>query len=162
MSEHHILVIDDDERLRTLLRRFLEESGFRVTVAGNAGEARQILAGIEFDLLVVDIMMPGETGLEFLTDIREDNAVPALFLTAMSDTENRIEGLEAGADDYIPKPFEPRELVLRIKRILQRNRTSKPNTKEIAFGPFQLTESLKGLEAGFRKCFNSRTPFCDT
>ena len=137
MSEHHILVIDDDERLRTLLRRFLEESGFRVTVAGNASEARQILAGIEFDLLVVDIMMPGETGLEFLTDIREDNAVPALFLTAMSDAENRIEGLEAGADDYIPKPFEPRELVLRIKRILQRNRTNKPNTNEIAFGPYQ-------------------------
>ena len=93
MSEHHILVIDDDERLRTLLRRFLEESGFRVTVAGNASEARQILAGIEFDLLVVDIMMPGETGLEFLTDIRQENAVPALFLTAMSDAENRIEGL---------------------------------------------------------------------
>ena len=136
MSEHHILVIDDDERLRTLLRRFLEESGFRVTVAGNAGEARQILAGIEFDLLVVDIMMPGETGLEFLTDIREDNAVPALFLTAMSDAENRIEGLEAGADDYIPKPFEPRELVLRIKRILQRNQKSHQNTGEIVFGPF--------------------------
>ena len=136
MSEHHILVIDDDERLRTLLRRFLEESGFRVTVAGNASEARQILAGIEFDLLVVDIMMPGETGLEFLTDIRNDNTVPALFLTAMSEAENRIEGLEAGADDYIPKPFEPRELVLRIKRILQRNRASNPNTKDIIFGPF--------------------------
>ena len=136
MSEHHILVIDDDERLRTLLRRFLEESGFRVTVAGNASEARQILAGIEFDLLVVDIMMPGETGLEFLTDIRKDNTVPALFLTAMSEAENRIEGLEAGADDYIPKPFEPRELVLRIKRILQRNQASNRNTKEIIFGPF--------------------------
>ena len=95
MSEHHILVIDDDERLRVLLRRFLEESGFRVTDAGNASEARKILRGIAFDLLVVDIMMPGETGLEFLADIRKDNAVPALFLTAMSDTENRIEGLEA-------------------------------------------------------------------
>ena len=115
--------------LRTLLRRFLEESGFRVTVAGNASEARQILAGIEFDLLVVDIMMPGETSLEFLTDIREDNVVPALFLTAMSDAENRIEGLEAGADDYIPKPFEPRELCS-DQTILQRNRTSKPNTKD--------------------------------
>ena len=103
MSEHHILVIDDDERLRVLLRRFLEESGFRVTDAGNASEARKILRGIAFDLLVVDIMMPGETGLEFLADIRKDNAVPALFLTAMSDTENRIEGLEAGADDYMSK-----------------------------------------------------------
>ena len=86
MSEHHILVIDDDERLRVLLRRFLEESGFRVTDAGNASDARRILEGVAFDLLVVDIMMPGETGLEFLADIRKENTVPALFLTAMSDT----------------------------------------------------------------------------
>jgi two-component system phosphate regulon response regulator OmpR len=130
MSEHHILVIDDDERLRILLRRFLEESGFRVTDAGNASKARKILQGIAFDLLVVDIMMPGET------DIRKDNAVPALFLTAMSDTENRIEGLEAGADDYMSKPFEPRELVLRIKRILQRNRRNDHFDMQINFGPF--------------------------
>ena len=136
MSEHHILVIDDDERLRILLRRFLEESGFRVTDACNASEARKILAGIAFDLLVVDIMMPGETGLEFLTDIRKENPVPALFLTAMSDTENRIEGLEVGADDYMSKPFEPRELVLRIKRILQRNLVNKPDDIQIMFGPF--------------------------
>jgi len=136
MSEHHILVIDDDERLRVLLRRFLEESGFRVTDAGNASEARKILQGIAFDLLVVDIMMPGETGLEFLADIRKDNAVPALFLTAMSETENRIEGLEAGADDYMSKPFEPRELVLRIKRILQRNRSNDHFDMQINFGPF--------------------------
>ena len=140
MSEHHILVIDDDERLRTLLHRFLEESGFRVTVAGNAGEARQILACIEFDLLVVDIMMPGETGLEFLTDIREDNAVPALFLTAMSDAENRIEGLEAGADDYIPKPFEPRELVLRIKRIYNATGLANQIPKRLRLGHFTLTQ----------------------
>ena len=92
MLEHHILVIDDDERLRTLLRRFLEESGFRVTVAGNAGEARQILAGIEFDLLVVDIMMPGETGMEFLTDIRTENTMPGLLRSALADAEDRIQG----------------------------------------------------------------------
>ena len=121
MSEHHILVIDDDGRLRILLRRFLEESGFRVTDAGNASEARKILQGIAFDLLVVDIMMPGETGLEFLADIRKDNAVPALFLTAMSDTENRIEGLEAGADDYMQKPFRDKaELIARIRTRLRR------------------------------------------
>ena len=136
MSEHHILVIDDDERLRLLLRRFLEESGFRVTDACNASEARKILVGIAFDLLVIDIMMPGETGLEFLTDIRKENPVPALFLTAMSDTENRIEGLEVGADDYMSKPFEPRELVLRIKRILQRKLTNEPDNMQIIFGPF--------------------------
>ena len=151
MSEHHILVIDDDERLRVLLRRFLEESGFRVTDASNASEARKILAGIAFDLLVVDIMMPGETGLEFLTNIRKDNAVPALFLTAMSDTENRIEGLEAGADDYISKPFEPRELVLRIKRILQRNRPNGLDTGKITFGPFDFNPNTGMLlELGSR------------
>ncbi|MDA0357844.1 MAG: response regulator transcription factor [Proteobacteria bacterium] len=136
MSEHHILVIDDDERLRVLLRRFLEESGFRVTDAGNASDARHILESVAFDLLVVDIMMPGETGLEFLASIRKENTVPALFLTAMSDTENRIEGLEAGADDYMSKPFEPRELVLRIKRILQRNRASENVKTLVNFGPF--------------------------
>jgi len=136
MLEHHILVIDDDERLRVLLRRFLEESGFRVTDASNASDARRILEGVAFDLLVVDIMMPGETGLEFLADIRKENTVPALFLTAMSDTENRIEGLEAGADDYMSKPFEPRELVLRIKRILQRNQTNENTNAMVNFGPF--------------------------
>ena len=137
MTEHHILVIDDDERLRLLLRRFLEESGFRVTDAGNAVEARAILDSIAFDLLVVDIMMPGETGLEFLADIRKQNDVPALFLTAMSKTEDRIEGLEAGADDYMSKPFEPRELVLRIQRILSRKRTASMTITNLVFGPFQ-------------------------
>ena len=111
MKEHHILVIDDDERLRVLLRRFLEESGFRVTDAGSAQEARSILQGMAFDILVVDVMMPGETGIEFLADLRKDDPVPALFLTARSETESRIEGLEAGADDYMSKPFEPRELL---------------------------------------------------
>ena len=93
-ESQHILVIDDDERLRLLLRRFLEESGFRVTDVGSAVDARRILEGISFDLLIVDIMMPGETGLEFLSDLRKSNPVPALFLTAMSETEHRIAGLE--------------------------------------------------------------------
>ena len=107
----HILIIDDDDRLRLLLRRFLEESDFRVTDVGSAADARRVLDGIIFDLIIVDIMMPGETGLEFLADIRKDNKVPALFLTAMAETEHRIAGLESGADDYMSKPFEPRELV---------------------------------------------------
>ena len=137
MSQHHILVIDDDERLRDLLRRFLEESGFRVTDAGNASEARQILSGIMFDLLIIDIMMPGETGLEFLQDLRKKDNVPALFLTAMSETEHRIEGLETGADDYMSKPFEPRELVLRIKRILERKASISHDPEALVnFGPF--------------------------
>lgn len=140
MSDRHILVIDDDERLRILLRRFLEESGFRVTDVGSAAEARKILDGLVFDLLIIDVMMPGETGLEFLGELRKNNPVPALFLTAMSETENRIEGLETGADDYMSKPFEPRELVLRIKGILARTQAA-PTTPiggQIIFGDFVL------------------------
>lgn len=146
MKDHHILVIDDDERLRVLLRRFLEESGFRVTDAGSAQEARSILQGMAFDILVVDVMMPGETGIEFLADLRKDDPVPALFLTARSETESRIEGLEAGADDYMSKPFEPRELVLRIQRILQRNVLTEQKTKanDVRFGPFHF-DIVSGL-----------------
>ena len=146
MKEHHILVIDDDERLRVLLRRFLEESGFRVTDAGSAQEARSILQGMAFDILVVDVMMPGETGIEFLADLRKDDPVPALFLTARSETESRIEGLEAGADDYMSKPFEPRELVLRIQRILQRNVVNEQKTaaNDVRFGPFHF-DIVSGL-----------------
>ena len=136
-SFQHILVIDDDERLRLLLRRFLEESDFRVTDVGSAADARKALAGIIFDLIIVDIMMPGETGLEFLADIRKDNKVPALFLTAMAETEHRIAGLESGADDYMSKPFEPRELVLRIRSILARAVTRPGKTDStISFGPY--------------------------
>lgn len=146
MSPHHILVIDDDERLRDLLRRFLEESGFRVTDAGNASEARQILSGIMFDLLIIDIMMPGETGLELLQDLRKKDNVPALFLTAMSETEHRIEGLETGADDYMSKPFEPRELVLRIKRILERKASISHDPEALVnFGPFAFDPATSTL-----------------
>ena len=144
-GEQHILVIDDDERLRLLLRRFLEESGFRVTDVGSASDARRALDGLVFDLLIVDIMMPGETGLEFLADLRKDSAVPALFLTAMAETEHRITGLESGADDYISKPFEPRELVLRIRSILNRAAAQRTTpSKSISFGPysFDLTTGI--------------------
>ena len=137
MNDQHILVIDDDDRLRLLLRRFLEESGFRVTDVGSAGAARQALDSLVFDVLVVDIMMPGETGLELLADIRASNPVPALCLTAMSETEHRITGLEAGADDYMSKPFEPRELVLRIKSILARSSRGEPSKVQlVSFGPY--------------------------
>jgi two-component system phosphate regulon response regulator OmpR len=145
LQGQHILVIDDDERLRLLLRRFLEESGFRVTDVGSASDARQILDGFVFDLLIVDIMMPGETGLEFLSDIRSGNQVPALFLTAMSETEHRIAGLESGADDYMSKPFEPRELVLRIRSILSRAAAQRSApSKSIAFGPYSFDQT-KGI-----------------
>lgn len=144
-TQQHILVIDDDERLRLLLRRFLEESGFRVTDVGSAGDARKVLDGLVFDLLIIDIMMPGETGLEFLAELRKNNAVPALFLTAMAETEHRIIGLESGADDYISKPFEPRELVLRIRSILNRAAVQRAApSKSIFFGPysFDLTTGI--------------------
>src|SRR5690606_8301809 len=116
----HILVVDDDRRLRELLRKYLAEQGFRVTVAADAAEARAHMAGIAFDLIVLDIMMPGETGLELTTALRAESKVPILLLTAMAEAEDRIAGLESGADDYLPKPFEPRELVLRIRTILRR------------------------------------------
>ncbi len=119
-EKSHLLVVDDDTRLRSLLQRFLRESGFMVSAAKDVAEARRRLEEYDFDLLVVDIMMPNESGLEFLSKLREENDVPVILLTAMGETSDRIAGLESGADDYLPKPFEPKELVLRIKSILKR------------------------------------------
>jgi len=116
----HILVVDDDKRLRELLRRYLAERGFRVTAAADAKEAWARIEGFAFDLIVLDVMMPGESGLAFTAALRQKSQVPILMLTAMSEAEDRIQGLERGADDYLAKPFEPRELVLRIQRILGR------------------------------------------
>ncbi len=116
----HVLVVDDDRRLRELLRRFLADNGFRVTVAGNGREARASLANFAVDLIVLDVMMPGETGLRLATDLRPKIDTPILMLTAMGETHDRIAGLEHGADDYLVKPFEPRELVLRLKALLRR------------------------------------------
>jgi two-component system, OmpR family, phosphate regulon response regulator OmpR len=134
----HILVVDDDTRLRGLLQRYLSERGFRVTTAVDAADARAKLASIAFDLLVLDIMMPGETGLQLTETLRRDNAVPILLLTAMNETENRISGFECGADDYLPKPFEPRELVLRINAILRRvpPPALPPLRSKVTFGEF--------------------------
>ncbi len=126
----HILVIDDDTRLRSLLQRFLRENGFLVSTAKGAAEAREAMRAYQFDLLIVDIMMPEETGLEFLLSLRQESSVPVIMLTAMGDTEDRIIGLENGADDYLPKPFEPKELVLRIKSILKRAPKEKTEISE--------------------------------
>lgn len=125
----HILVVDDDTRLRSLLQRYLRDNGFYVSVAKDAEEARKCLLHYKFDLLIVDIMMPNETGLEFLSSFRIENNTPVIMLTAMGETDDRITGLEAGADDYIAKPFEPKELVLRIKNILKR--TPSENSLEV-------------------------------
>lgn len=121
----HILVIDDDTRLRSLLQRYLQENGFAVSTAKDAENARMFLRQYLFNLLIVDVMMPGENGIEFLQKFRRDNNVPAILLTAMGEAADRIAGLEAGADDYLPKPFEPKELVLRMNNILRRVPTEK-------------------------------------
>jgi two-component system, OmpR family, phosphate regulon response regulator OmpR len=116
----HLLVVDDDERIRGLLQKFLIRSGFLVSVARDAAQARRLLTGLEFDMLVLDVMMPGEDGISLTRDLRRSLTVPILLLTARGETSNRIEGLEAGADDYLVKPFEPKELLLRINAILRR------------------------------------------
>jgi len=130
----HILVVDDDRRLRDLLQRFLADNGFRVTTASNAAEARDRLTSLRFDLLVLDVMMPGESGLSLTSSLRETSNVPILMLTAMAESDDRINGLECGADDYITKPFEPRELVARIRSILRRVSVAAPASAELLFG----------------------------
>lgn len=133
----HLLVVDDDNRIRTLLTRLLMENGYRVTTAASAAEARGRLEGLTFDLLVLDVMMPGETGLELARSLRQTSTVPILMLTARSDIEDRIAGLEAGVDDYLAKPFEPRELLLRIGSILKRAVTPPQKAIEsVRFGEF--------------------------
>ena len=116
----HLLIVDDDERIRDLLKKFLVRAGFLVTSARDAAHARRILSGLDFDLIVLDVMMPGEDGLSLTRALREEMTTPILLLTARGETEDRIMGLEAGADDYLPKPFEPKELLLRINAILRR------------------------------------------
>ncbi len=132
--EPHLLVVDDDARLRELLRRYLTESGFRITTAADAGEARAKLAGFAFDLVVLDVMMPGENGLELTRDLRREGQLPVLLLTAMAEPEDRVNGLEQGADDYLSKPFEPRELVLRIRNLLLRRPSADAPAREVRFG----------------------------
>jgi two-component system phosphate regulon response regulator OmpR len=116
----HLLIVDDDERIRDLLKKFLMRHGFLVTAARDAAHARRVLQGLEFDLIVMDVMMPGEDGITLTRSLRETINTPILLLTARGETENRIAGFEAGADDYLPKPFEPKELLLRINAILRR------------------------------------------
>lgn len=134
LSEPHLLVVDDDARLRELLRRYLSDSGFRVTTAANAAEARSKLAGFAFDLVVLDVMMPGESGIELTRVLRRDGETAVLLLTAMAEPEDRVNGLEQGADDYLAKPFEPRELVLRIRNLLQRRPAADSGSRDIRFG----------------------------
>ena len=133
----HLLVVDDDRRIRDLLSRFLLGEGYRVTTAESAAEARAKLAGLRFDLMILDVMMPAETGFEFARSLRATSSVPILMLTARDEAVSRIEGLEIGADDYVAKPFEPRELSLRVANILKRAKPPAPaGAESVRFGDF--------------------------
>jgi two-component system phosphate regulon response regulator OmpR len=133
----HLLVVDDDRRIRDLLSRYLIGEGYRVTTADTAAHARAKLDGLSFDLLILDVMMPGESGFDLAKSIRAGSAVPILMLTARSEIDSRIKGLELGADDYLPKPFEPRELSLRIANILKRAQPAPaPAFETVRFGEF--------------------------
>ncbi|WP_246520029.1 response regulator [Ancylobacter lacus] len=133
----HLLIVDDDTRIRDLISRFLTDKGYRVTTAASAADARGRLSGLSFDLLILDVMMPGESGLDLARFVREGSGVPILMLTARSEPADRIAGLEIGADDYLAKPFEPRELLLRIGNILKRSAAPQPQAIEsVRFGAF--------------------------
>lgn len=130
----HILVVDDDQRIRSLLERFLRKEGFRVTATAGPGEARRILGGFVFDAAVLDVMMPGEDGLSLLAHLKTTGDTPVLMLTALAEAEHRVKGLSQGADDYLGKPFEPQELSLRLRNLLRR----RPDvTRAVAFGTFR-------------------------
>ena len=131
----HLLVVDDDQRLRSLLQRYLSANGFRVTAAADAAQARVLIRSLAFDGLIVDVMMPGENGLDLAADLRAKYDVPILMLTARGEPEDRIAGLERGADDYLGKPFEPRELMLRLSALIRRARSHQPPpNREVRMG----------------------------
>ncbi len=146
----HVLVVDDDARLRGLLQRYLAEQGFRVTTAGSAADARRLLGVMQPDLMVLDVTMPGETGLELTRALRGDgHALPILLLTARGEPEDRIAGLEAGSDDYLGKPFEPRELLLRLRALLRRigPPASTENDRPVRIGSMEF-DPVRGLLGG--------------
>ncbi len=154
MSElAHLLVVDDDVRLRGLLQKFLIRHGYLVTGARDAGHARRLLEGLEFDLIVLDVMMPGEDGLSLTRHLRETSSIPVILLTARAEDTERIIGLEIGADDYVVKPFNPRELVARIRTVLRRTqangRAVDPGGTSYAFGPWVLREVERVLVDGY-------------
>ncbi len=141
----HILVIDDDDRLRELLRKFLSDNGFWVSSAADANDARERLKALTFDLLVLDRMMPGESGLDFAASLRKTSTEPILMMTAMGEAEDRIDGLESGVDDYLSKPFEPRELLLRINAILRRVPAPVVAPVEVSLGDVVYNQAKEAL-----------------
>lgn len=145
----HILVVDDDRRIRQLLQSYLLENGFRVSVAASAAVAREHMRGLVFDVVVLDIMMPGESGLSLTQALRDGgNKVPVLMLSALADSADRIAGLEMGSDDYLTKPFEPRELLLRIRGLLRRQEAAPGARQECSFGGFTFNLARGELRRG--------------
>jgi two-component system phosphate regulon response regulator OmpR len=144
----HVLVVDDDLRLREVLRKYLVRNGFMVTTAEDAADARAKLKSLSFDLIVLDVMMPGESGLELTDSLRRENPVPILLLTARGEPDDRIAGLEAGADDYLSKPFEPRELVLRMNSILRRVPKPADPAPEVRLGAWLFVPDRDELRKG--------------
>ena len=145
---YHILVIDDDTRLRNLLGRFLDENGFHVSLAKDTEEAKNLMQSTSFNLLIVDVMLQGESGVDFTDHVRKSSKLPIIMLTARGEIEDRIKGLEAGADDYIQKPFEPKELLLRINNILKRVNANSNNENICHFGNFTFNSIESRLKDG--------------
>ena len=137
-EKKHILVVDDDDRIRELIKEYLENNNFYVTTAKHAEDAKNKIKLIKFDLIILDIMMPGQNGLDLAKEIKSSNDQPIILLTAMGETSDRISGLETGADDYLPKPFEPKELLLRIKNILKRIKKNKNLNPILKFGSIKV------------------------
>ncbi len=144
----HVLVVDDDKRICELLSRFLHENGFMVITAGHAAEAREMLADFAFDAMVVDVMMPGESGIDFIRGLPPGARLPVILLTALGEAQDRIAGLEAGADDYLPKPFEPRELVLRLNAVLRRTVRKSETPKTFRIGAWTFSMERDELRNG--------------
>ena len=148
-EKKHILIIDDEEGIREPLKEYLETENFFVTTAKDSEDAKNKIKILEFDLLIVDIMMPGQSGLDLTKEIRKFKDTPIIFLTAMGEAASRIHGLETGADDYVPKPFEPKELVLRIKNILKRVKSLRKGVHYIKFGNKKI--DLKKMTITYKK-----------
>lgn len=147
-KQHHILVIDDDTRLRNLLGKFLEENGFAISLAKDTTEARIIMENQIFDLLIVDVMMPNENGIDFTENLRKNSNLPIIMLTARGESQDRIKGLEVGADDYMQKPFEPKELLLRINNIFKRTVKNIDSSNICYFGDFSFSYLESRLKKG--------------
>ncbi len=134
MQKPHVLIVDDDKKIRALLKQYLKNNNFLVSDAENAVQAKEIMQDFSFDILILDVMMPGQNGFEFAAEIRQDSQIPIIMLTAMAETENKITGLETGVDDYLAKPFDPKELLLRINSVLRRAMLEKQQNEVISLG----------------------------